>query len=302
MEEKILSVVEEYKKTNSIEQTAKNMNLSTGTVRKMLVTAGAWSNKTVIDIRLLRREHPEWNNIQIAERLKISSKAVHLYSPYKGLASMSWSYDNTIMNDEEQVEVGDCGDKVTWKLTKSGKLTIAGTGPMWDYNSRCYGMPGNPRPKWWARRDGIKVKSIIVEDGVTSIGQYAFAELVDLESVSLPSSINEIKGGAFAGENYLRKILLPKNVEYIAWDTFYLNIYLEEIVIPEKVYKIQTYAFHGCVSLRRIFFYGDAPRISMTSFDRCPEGAITVYHTEKAKGWGEKWNGYKTEVLKCCIC
>lgn len=297
MEEQILSVVDDYAKTGSIEHTAKNMNLSTGTVRKMLLSAGAWSNKTVVDIAILRREHPEWNNAQIAEKLKISPKAVHLYSPYKGLQSMSWSHYNTIPDNEELVDSGDCGDRATWRLTKSGKLTISGSGSMWDYNSNCYGFTGSPRPKWCARRDGVNVKSIVVEDGITTIGQYAFGNLIDLESVSLPSSITEIKGGAFIGENHLKKFVIPENVSYIAWDTFYLNIYLEEIIVPEKIYKIQSYAFHGCVSLRRMYFYGDAPKTSLSTFDRCPEGAIVVYHKEGAKGWGEIWNGYRTEVI-----
>lgn len=297
LEKQILNVVEDYKKTKSIKTTALNLKLSTGTVRKMLITAGGWGNRLSTDISILRREHPELDNSEIAQRLKISLKTVQLYSPYESMRTLTLSHDNTNPNDENIIDSGECGDKAEWILSKSGKLIISGTGPMWDYDGICYGMERGPRPKWWSRRDGIQVKEVIVEQGITTIGQYAFSGLIDLNSVSLPDTICEIKGGAFCGENHVKSFVVPKGVNYIAWDTFYSNVLLEEIFIPSGVYKIQTYAFHACMSLRRMYFEGDCPRIASSTFDMCPEGAITVYHKEGARGFGEIWNGFRTEVF-----
>ena len=297
MKERIIDVVEDFDNTQSIKLTAQNMGYSTGTVRKMLLTAGVWSNKTANDIAIIRREEPELSTLQIAEKLKLSKKAVQLYTPYEGLANMAETKNNTDKQSDEMVDCGDCGDKAVWTLTKSGKLTISGSGPMWDYNGNCFGFWTSPRPKWWARRDGIKVKSIEIEEGITTIGQYAFSNLIDLASVKFSTTIVEIKGGAFCGENHVKKIVIPEKVTYIAWDTFYSNIWLEEIHVPAGVFKIQTYAFHACMSLERMYFYGDAPRTAPSAFDMCHEGAITIYHKEFVKSWGEVWNGYRTEVF-----
>ena len=298
LEEQILAAVDEYNKVGSIKATARNLNLSTATLRKMLITAGRWTNKTSVDISILQREHPDWNNVQIAEKLKISVKSVQMYSPYEGLTSLAWSSDTTKALSEEVVDYGDCGDKITWTLKRNGTLTVSGTGPMWNYAGNCFGINLDPFPKWSRRRDGNKVKKLIVEEGVTSIGQYAFSQIVELEEINLPVSITEIKGGAFAGENHVKKIVIPEKVGVISWDTFFSNIWLEEIYIPEAVTKIQTYAFHGCMSLKRMYFYGNAPKVMRSTFDMCHEGAVTVYHKENTAGFFDgMWNGYRTETF-----
>ena len=60
---------------------------------------------------------------------------------------------------------GPCGENVTWKLDQTGTLTIAGTGPMKDYDS------GASAP-WYHKRTSIK--AVVIEAGVTAIGSYAF--------------------------------------------------------------------------------------------------------------------------------
>ena len=298
LEEQILAAAEDYHKTGSLKATAKNLNLSTATLRKMLLTAGSWTNRTTVDISILHREHPDWNNEQIAEKLKLSLKAVQMYTPYKGLTSMAWANDSTRNLCEEIVDYGDCGDMVTWTLRKNGALTISGKGPMWNYAGNCFGVNLDPIPGWSFRRDGNKVKKLIIEEGVTSIGQYAFSQLAELEEITFPGSISDIKGGAFAGENHVKRVVIPDNVQAILWDTFYLNIWLEEIHIPASVTSIQANAFHGCMSLKKMYFYGNAPKVSRSTFDMCHEGAVTVYYREDAGGFRDgMWNEYRAEVF-----
>jgi len=163
MEEKILAVLADFRKTGSIRKTAQNFSCSTGTVRKMLITSGEWNNKTSTDIAALRRLHSDWTKAKIAEHLQISLKTIEIYTPYEEYRSLSGPKHSNIAADETVVETGDCGDKVTWILQKDGTLTISGIGPMWDYSGNCWGVWGNPRPKWWMRRDGVKVFRIIIE-------------------------------------------------------------------------------------------------------------------------------------------
>ena len=298
MKEKILAIVEEYKKSGSIKKTAGTMNLSTSVVRKSLVTAGVWSNSAAVEIAKLRREHPDWTNERIASEMKLSVQSVHLYTPYEGMEWMADSIDNVEEHNNEVIDSGKCGNAAVWTLTKGGLLTISGSGPMWDYTGTCWGVDVSPRPKWWARRDGINVRKVVVEEGITTIGQYALNGMITLSEISLPKSLLKIEGAAFGGENHVKKIVIPENVPVIPWDAFYLNVLLEEVHIPAATRRFQSYSFHACMSLKRMFLYGDAPEIAATAFDMCPAGALTVYHRENAKGFSPTmWNGYKTKVF-----
>ena len=62
---------------------------------------------------------------------------------------------------------GTCGDNLTWNLTGNGVLTISGTGAMSNYTSS-----SPSRAPWYSNRSSIK--SVVIEEGVTSIGEYAF--------------------------------------------------------------------------------------------------------------------------------
>lgn len=297
--EHILEVTDFFRKTRSLKYTSTNFGLSTGTVRKMLVTSGAWSNRTVLEIAQIRRDHPDWDKYQIAKELQISPKTVSLYSPYEEYSDLSQSLHSNDENSDEIVESGECGEDAKWELKKNGLLRISGSGPMMDYDGDCYGICGGPRPKWCRRRDGYNVNKIIVEDGITTLGQYAFSSLMELEEIVLPNTITAIKGGCFAGENHIKSLRIPPMVDFIAWDTFYSNVWLEKVVVPAAVFKIQTYAFHACMSLERLYFEGDAPRIAKSTFDMCHEGKVKIYYRDGAKGFRDgMWNGYKTVMWK----
>ena len=60
---------------------------------------------------------------------------------------------------------GTCGDNLTWTLDDAGKLTISGTGPMYNYMSL--------NAPWYSNRSSIK--SVVFGNGVTSIGDWAFS-------------------------------------------------------------------------------------------------------------------------------
>ena len=83
---------------------------------------------------------------------------------------------------------GQCGYDLYWKYEEH-TLTISGTGNMYDYND--YDMP------WLLFRDTTDV--VILERGITGIGNNAFNGFVKLGKIELPSTLSSIGANAFAG-------------------------------------------------------------------------------------------------------
>lgn len=86
----------------------------------------------------------------------------------------------------EVVSTGSCGDNLTYTLSGDGVLTISGTGPMVNYNS-------STRP--WASYVN-DIKSVIIEDGVTTISHYAFYQTF-IVSVEIPASVTSLGYASF---------------------------------------------------------------------------------------------------------
>ena len=109
---------------------------------------------------------------------------------------------------------GACGDNLTWTLSEDGTLVISGTGNMWNY-----AFAENNQlalPPWHD-----DVKNAIVEEGVTGIGNYAFAYCHKLENISLPDSLSYIGESAFKNSETFTSIILPEQLETIERAAFF---------------------------------------------------------------------------------
>ncbi|MBQ3141043.1 MAG: leucine-rich repeat domain-containing protein, partial [Clostridia bacterium] len=122
---------------------------------------------------------------------------------------------------------GNCGERVTWTL-EGGVLTISGSGPMEDY--------GYDTAPWFAQRGDIK--KIVIESGVTSVGNFAFNGCVDLTEVVISEGVTDIGNSAFNECISLRKIPLPESVTVIdGWAFAYCRA-LEHISFGSNVKSI----------------------------------------------------------------
>ena len=109
----------------------------------------------------------------------------------------------------EDPRSGQCGDNIHWAYDENTEtLTIGGEGEMWNYD-----YDNQP---WFAYRNIIR--SVFVEDGVTSIGWYAFARFSELVSVTIPNSVTCIGVDAFAVCTALSSITIPNGVTSIRYD------------------------------------------------------------------------------------
>ena len=174
------------------------------------------------------------------------------------------------------VQTGSCGENVTYSLdTETGVLTISGTGDMYSYG-----------PFY----ENTNIKSVIIENGVTSIGDGVFQGCTSLRSVTIPYSVTSIGDDAFYGcyftsENFVNN----SNVElddsskptivdtdaggFCIKDNELVNMRptyaIGEITIPDSVTSISDYAFNDCKSLTNVTIPDSVTNIGDSAFENC---------------------------------
>lgn len=138
---------------------------------------------------------------------------------------------------------GTCGTNLTWVL-KDWTLTISGTGAMKNY-SRV-----NSKSPWYSYRS--QFQSVVIEEGITSIGEFAFYNCNSLTDITLPDSLISIGEHAFYDCLSLTDITLPDNLTNIRAGAFWNCESLTEILIPDSVTSISNGAFFLCDNLAEI--------------------------------------------------
>ena len=184
---------------------------------------------------------------------------------------------------------GTCGENLIWVL-EDGVLTISGTGEMDD----CTNEYGSPDDAPW---EDVKeeITSVVIESGVTSIGDCAFYVCSGLESVSLPSTLTSIGDCAFQCCFNLTDIEIPEGVTTIGDCAFMQCSSLESIVIPEGVTYLGSEAFGFCFNLVYVSLPSTLEHIESSTFNLCysienieiPEGVTSI-------GWGAFAREYMT--------
>ncbi|MBR4642987.1 MAG: leucine-rich repeat domain-containing protein [Selenomonadaceae bacterium] len=120
---------------------------------------------------------------------------------------------------------GKCGKNLTWTLDYRDILTISGKGKMDDYD---FGYK-SPSP-WINQRDLIK--KVVIENGITSIGERAFNFCTRLTSITIPDSVTSIGERAFSACTRLTSIKVPDSVISIGEEIFNDCGSLKEIRYP----------------------------------------------------------------------
>ncbi len=159
------------------------------------------------------------------------------------------------------VSDGTCGDNLTWSYDGNGTLTISGTGKMTDYS-----YYENKAP--WSDYYG-SVTSVIIADGVTSIGDYALAFCSKLTSIIIPSSVTSIGNCAFAFCSVLTNITLPNSVKSIGNSAFSSCMGLTSVIIPSSVMNIGDNAFLRCSGLTSITISNGVKSLGSYAFEFC---------------------------------
>ena len=161
----------------------------------------------------------------------------------------------TVKKADSVVQQGSCGTNVTWTLNKDGVLTISGNGEMKNYTYKSE-MP------WY--RYNSQIKTVKIESGVTSIGDYAFYGMPAMKEIVIPDGVKTI--GAYAFKNCTA---------------------LESITIQNKETEIDIKAFKDCPKLSIYGYAGSSAEAyaKKYSIPFITLKLVTEGWKKDAKGW-----------------
>ena len=140
-------------------------------------------------------------------------------------------------------EIGDWSDTIKYSYDENtGKLTLSGQGvlrPCADLSySTGFGM--------------YDVRSVVIQEGITSISDDVFASYDNLQSVKMPKGMLSIGDSAFSNCNNLSSIVISDSVTNIGSCAFEGCISLQSVMLPNSLLSISDYTFSGCDSLQSV--------------------------------------------------
>ena len=183
------------------------------------------------------------------------------------------------------IDSGSCGKNVNYELYDDYTLRIFGKGTMYNYDwswsssdNELY--PNVPWVSWIS-----KIKSVVIEDGVTRIGSCAFMNCSSLTDVNIPNSVTSIGANAFFECTSLVEVNIQDGIVTIAEGAFCNCSSLKQIDIPNSVTSIGESAFNGCSSLTEIIIPDAVTSIGDGAFANCDnleyvkigKGVTTIY-------------------------
>ena len=153
---------------------------------------------------------------------------------------------------------GSCGENLTWSLS-NGTLTISGSGAMENY---IY----NTIPWKW---DRSSINAVVIQDGVTTIGNNAFNDCDSLTSVTIGDSVSTIGDYAFRSCGSLSSVTIPNSVITIGNYVFYDCDSLTTVPVGKSVTTIGDCAFVSCGSLNSVTIGNSVTTIGKSAFSSC---------------------------------
>lgn len=195
---------------------------------------------------------------------------------------------------DTSVYTGTFGENIIWSLNiETGELLVSGTGKMKDIDY----VTSSSDPLKNLRK---YIKSAVIEDGITDIGENNFKSCSELIEVKFPNTLENIGESAFEGLN-MTKIEFPSTLKNIGKSAFTRSD-LTEITFPNTVESIGNSAFYDCENLETVYFEGDAPQLGSGCFDHSHANydyLFTIVYNAGNSGFSTPtWNGYSCALAE----
>ncbi|MBQ7637864.1 MAG: leucine-rich repeat protein [Clostridia bacterium] len=158
----------------------------------------------------------------------------------------------------EIVESGTCNENLTWTLDSDGLLTISGSGEL--KNDFSNGSPFLGKNT---------IKTIVINNEVTSIGRFALCNCTSFTSVNIPDSVTSIGIRAFYGCTSLTNVNIPDSVTSIGSSAFNGCTSLKSVNIPDSVTSIGGSVFEKCTSLTSVNIPDSVTSLGGSAFFDC---------------------------------
>ena len=167
-----------------------------------------------------------------------------------------------------------------WSLSRDGTLTITGAGAIPDYliQNKPITILDAAQTPWKDYQE--EIRSVVIGEGITRIGNYAFCNLPNLRSVTLPSTLREIGDYAFYYAP-IRVLKLPQGLQSIGANAF-ARAEILELTIPSTVKTLGESAFSGCLYVQEIRLKAPLTVLPKGVFGDCPS-LKTIYLPETLK-------------------
>ena len=164
-------------------------------------------------------------------------------------------------------DVGSCGESVIWKLSPDGVLTVSGTGAMTNYSV------SNPAP--WSEY-ASDIKSVIINNGITSVGDYAFKGLTNVTELYIDETVTVIGKYAFSGMTGLTDIAIENNITEIGEYAFASCTGITDLSLSKRLKTIGDYAFYQCENLDYVSVPSNVTSLGNGAFMNC-SNLISIY-------------------------
>ena len=181
-----------------------------------------------------------------------------------------------------------CSKPITQTVNVSEVETWTGTyaGLDWDFNTSngVFRLSGSgsmangsqfDKTGWLSTVKAI-AKSVEISNGVTSIGNYAFYQFPELESVKFPETLREIGQYAFYGCSKLKQVDFPASLTTIGKAAFNGCNSITAIEIPSAVKEVTQSAFGNCSSLSCVYLMDGVESIGSQAFGSCPLSVVKL--------------------------
>ena len=167
-----------------------------------------------------------------------------------------------------------CGGTCYARLS-DGKMTIAGSGSMYDYSSEKVNGAWASTAPW--RNAMSKIKSVEIGDEITSVGNRTFLSAMNLESVKIGSSVETIGSASFYMDGVYKDV-----------------VKLNNITIPASVTEIKDQAFAGARALSSVNFESNEilESIGYRAFEYANLSSINIPDSVESIGYGAFWSNY----------